>query len=247
MTMLRKLWALALASVMAFPALARPDDEPDNSVAYQQVVGSVVYIKAIDHNWNFYSGTGVVVNAERGEILTAFHVVDDCLCAAMPPIRDKQGDIVTDPARYSNIDDASQCVVVATLEGRDLALIRWKQPRKGLKAIPVAAKSASPGQSLFCIGNGANMRFRYSGGSCRQVAEESYTTTADQKISAKILTTSCPIDGGDSGSPVLSRSGELLGIVSSTRKDLNQIHHSIDLSEIRYLLSWWEENREKKP
>jgi S1-C subfamily serine protease len=246
MSVLLRFSSLAMAGVLAFPALARPD-EPDNSVAYQQVVGSVVYIKAIDRNWNFYSGTGVVVNAERGEILTAFHVIKDCICAAMPPIRGKDGDIVTDPDRYESIDNSSQCVVVATLEGRDLALIRWKKPREGLKAIPVAAKSASPGTAVFCIGNGASMRFRYSGGSVRQLADESYTTSANQKINARILTTSCPIDGGDSGSPLVSRSGELLGIVSSTRTDLNQIHQSIDVSEIRYLLSWWEKEREKKP
>jgi S1-C subfamily serine protease len=247
MRMFQKPWALALASVLAVSPMTRAD-EPDNSVAYQQVVGSVVYIKAIDRNWNFYSGTGVIVNAERSEILTAFHVIEpNCLCAAMPPIRDKDGDIVTDPNRYSDIDESTRCVVLALDEGRDLALIRWKKPRTGLKAIPVAAKSASPGTSVFCIGNGASMRFRYSGGSVRQLANESYTTSANQKISARILTTSCPIDGGDSGSPLVSRNGELLGIVSSTRTGLNQIHQSIDLSEIRHVLDWWEGVREKKP
>ena len=244
-TAMSGLMALAMTGALAFPARA---DEPDNSDAYQKAVGSVVYIRAIDADWNMSSGTGVLINAERDEILTAFHVVGrNQLISATVPCREKNGDIITDAKHYGGMNSSDACTVIIRDEGRDLAIIRWKTPHKDLKAIPLAAKSASPGASVFCIGNGADMLFRYSGGSIRTLSDEAYTTTTNQKVNARIVTTSCPIDPGDSGAPLLSRDGSLLGIVSSTRTDLNQIHKSIDISEIRYVVSWYDDYRKKFP
>ena len=187
---MRGLTALAVTGALGNPVRA---DEPDNSDAYQKAVGSVVYIQAVDRHWNIYGGTGVVINAERGEILTAFHVVgNDRVVTAELPCRDKNGEIITDVQHYAGMNIESACVTVVTYEGHDLALIRWKTPPKDLKAIRLSAKSASPGASVFCIGNGASMLFRYSGGSVRQLADESYTTTSKQEIKARILTTRLP-------------------------------------------------------
>lgn len=217
------------------PVLVR-GDEPDNAEAYQRTVGSVVLISTVDRNWDTSFGTGIIIDAQRGDILTAYHVVGaGRLVVAITPALNKDGEIITDVHHYENATTAvaGRCIVLAQNVGHDLALIRLKTPRAGLKALPLAAKSASPGQPLFGIGHGAGMLWRFSGGTARSISDDSYTSSDGQKVSGRLLRTSCAVDPGDSGGPLVSRGGELLGVMVSMRKDLNLVQNSIDVSEVR--------------
>ena len=105
-----------------------------------------MFITSLDRDWNASHGTGVVVNARLGYIVTAYHVIGPHnLVAASPPLADGDGNLVTDTSRYSSLSDASLCVVVACDPKRDLAIIRFKQPR-GLQAMPLAQASRRRGR-----------------------------------------------------------------------------------------------------
>lgn len=220
---------------LCLPAMASGDDEPDNSAAYLRAVDAVVYITAVDREWNFCTGSGVLIaeNDGYGLILTAYHVVGNRMAGATRPKRDNDGAMITDEKRYGAIATEDRCLILRTDSARDLALIRWKYRHPDIKTVPIAARSATPGQSIFVIGSGARMPFRYSGGSIRRIVDDDYQYSNGQKIKARIAMTSCPIDPGDSGGPLLNRGGEIMGITSGTRTTLNQVHMAVDVTEIR--------------
>jgi S1-C subfamily serine protease len=221
--------ALILACLL-LPAAAALGDEPAET--YAKSVDGTVFITAVDRDWNFSHGTGVVISGNF--MITAYHVVgQDRLIAARPPLRDRNGEIITDAEPYNNYSQDTQCQVIATDPKRDLALLRFKYPRAGLKTIRLARHAARPGQAIFTIGNDpAVSMWHFAAGNVRQVHQTSYRFKDGQQIAAKIIEMTVPINPGDSGGPLLNASGELVGINSATSTQANEVHHGIDMTEI---------------
>jgi S1-C subfamily serine protease len=228
--------ALLLAWATLLPSTNAWAGEPDE--AYTKALGSTLYITSIDRDWNFSHGTGVVVNARLGYIATAYHVIGQHnLVCAMLPAFDKDGNLITDAGTYSQCTDASMCVVVAADPKRDLAIIRFKTPRQGLRAMPLAAHHARPGQSVFIIGNDPEQSlWHFAAGSIRQVQKEAFSFRDGQHIEAKVAEVTVPINPGDSGGPLFTAAGELVGINSASTTMKNQIHHCISVDEVRAFL-----------
>ena len=227
--------ALLLAGAALLPSTNAWAGEPDE--AYGKALNSVVYITSIDRDWNLSHGSGVVVNARFGYIVTAYHVIGPHnLVAASLPVADRDGNLVADSSGYSSLNDASLCVIVACDPKRDLALIRFKQPRN-LKAMPLSRASARPGQTVFTIGNNPEQSmFHFAAGNVRQVHNSVYRFKDGQQISTRVMETSTSINPGDSGGPLFNASGELLGINSATVTTANQVHYGIDVTEVRAFL-----------
>jgi S1-C subfamily serine protease len=228
---------IACLALMTNPGRAVFGEEPENT--YSKALASTVYITSIDRDWNTSHGTGVVASrAMGGLIATAYHVVGEhnLVCASMP-LMGPDGALITDAASYSALNDASLCVVVASDPAKDLALIRFRQPRK-LPEMPLARHSARPGQNVFTIGNDPTQSmFHFASGSIRQVYNGSYAFKSGQTIRAKLVESTIPYNGGDSGGPIFNiSSGELLGINSGSVSNANQVNNGIDVSEVRALL-----------
>jgi S1-C subfamily serine protease len=219
------------------PPGGHPTDEGE---AYAKAVDSVVWIHAIDRNWEATRGTGVVVDAPNGLILTAYHVVrNDRLALAVFPARDAQGTVIGNPDHYLNdwSTHARQCVIVASDPKKELALLRLKTPPPGLKALPLAPRSAGPGQALFLIGSSSpKALWRYAGGNVRQLYDDSFRFASGQEVQARLIETSIPVNPGDSGAPMVNKNGELVGINSGFLPGQNQVQLGIDRSEIQALL-----------
>jgi S1-C subfamily serine protease len=236
---MKRLLAVAFWLVAALPgAGAQPARAEDFGEAYQKSVGAVVYITAIDTDWGILHGTGVVDDAKLGHILTAYHVVGaDSLVTAHLPAFDKAGALLANATEYANIDAASRCVVIARDPKRDLALLKWKAAVTGLKSIPLAQESSRPGQAVFTIGNdAAASMWHFAAGNTRQVHDDDYQFRSGQRITARVLEVTTPINPGDSGGPLLNIAGELVGITSSVIPGANQVQKGIDVSEIRGFL-----------
>ena len=224
-------------------------DEPDDAAAYNQAVGSIVSIMAIGRDWSEFQGAGIVIDEKRGDILTCYHLIgDDRLVMGVLPERDKNGQIITTVEHYGNRLIPAGCLVVLGWDRtRDLALLRWKTPRTGLKALPIAAQGATPGKAVFGIGCGNDTWWQFSSGTVRSVGDESYTSSDGQKVGGRLINTSVPVNPGDSGGALISRSGELLGVMVSYRKDLNAVSKSIDVAEIRQFIAAIRKMRKEEP
>jgi S1-C subfamily serine protease len=224
----------ALIIALLSPLTAAYAGEPDFGEIYARAVDSVVYICAVDREWNFSSGAGVIIgqNDGYGIIVTAYHVVADRMVGAMIPRRDKDGRIITERGEYARIPADARCIVMAVDARRDLALIKWKYKHDNLKVASLSAGGASPGESVCTIGMGAGIPFRFSGGNVRAITNEDYTYPGGQKVRSRMCLTSCPIDNGDSGGPLINKNGQVLGITSGSFTTRNQVHMAVDATEV---------------
>lgn len=231
---MRRLLIPTTAVLLPAIALAQGDE------AYRKSVDSVARIVAFDKEWEPSLGSGVVVDADKGYVLTAYHVVGaDRLVMLHLPIRGKDGEVVTDLPAYT--DAFLKCLVVARDARRDLALLKIKagEIKEGappLKALPLAARSVPPGAAVFTIGGDWRCLWRFAGGHVRQVYQERWAFEDGQAVEARVIAMTVPLNPGDSGGPIIDRRGDLVGINSAVVKDANQMQKGIDVAEIRAFL-----------
>jgi serine protease Do len=222
---------LLIFSLLLMPPSVRAQDD----ASYRRAVDSVVIVIAFDKDWEPAYGTGVIIDAAKGYVLTAYHVIGaDRVVAVVMPIR-RDGEIVTDPTAYTT---GLKCVVAARDTKRDLALLRIKPPLTPLTALPLAAKSASPGAAVFTIGGDMSKSlWRFSAGHIRQVYADSWKFASGQEVSARVAEMTVPINPGDSGGPIINQANEVVGINSATNKDASLTSKGIDVTEIKAFLS----------
>lgn len=140
-------------------------------------------------------GSGVVIN-ESGDILTASHVVN---------VAD---DIMV---QFAN-GEAYPARVISAVTYADIAMIRLlKKPEKLYPVKLGDSDKLKPGQELFVVGAPYGLRFTFTAGhfSSRRDRESPFTGEA-----MEFLQTDAPINQGNSGGPLLDKSGKLMGIVS---------------------------------
>jgi S1-C subfamily serine protease len=238
---LQLLSGLALLLGLGAYSQAAGDDLPRK--IYQQTLHSTAWVIAIKDKDNIQGGTGWVVDRARHLVVTNHHVVHDqgklieTIIVMFPAY--ERGSVVAERTFY--IDGVAKIAIKAKLlktnPTRDLALIQLESLPADATALTLAADSPSPGDRLHSIGNpgASSALWVYSSGTVRQVYK-SKVESPDQKIDARQIESTLPINNGDSGGPVVNDSGELVGVNSSVRDKSSLITHSIDVREVRDFL-----------
>ena len=222
-----------LLILATLPAAA--GDRIDDEAAYRLSVESVVWVSSFGKDDTLVFGTGVLIDVERHYVLTANHVVahKDVALVAFPA-RDGSGEIIgtADFYRDETNKAASPAVVVDRDPAHDLALLKVDVVPLTARAMPIAVQSARPGESVFAIGNDfPGPLWRFAGGSVRQVYRNSFQPKGLDKVEARMVDMSVPLNHGDSGGPLIGRRGELLGINAAIAAG-NQNHRAIDIGEV---------------
>jgi uncharacterized protein len=138
------------------------------------------------------SGTGFIIN-RQGEILTNYHVIDDC-----GALTSRHG------------DTEHHLTVVASDPPNDLALLKQDAEAHTFATFR-AAPRVRPGESVIVVG------FPLRG----LLALEANVTTgavsalAGVKNDARFLQVTAPVQSGNSGGPLFDQSGHVIGVVSS--------------------------------
>ena len=124
-----------------------------DSQVYQSMLHSTGLVEVPDPNGSVTYGTCWVVDRQRGLALTSQHVVGDAAEAVVyfPAYRD--GAAITELDYYHRQVAAVRGRVVHREVGRDLALLRLDALPDHVKAIPLAAQSAGPGDTVHSVGN----------------------------------------------------------------------------------------------
>jgi S1-C subfamily serine protease len=226
---------------LLFPLLAglallgsRANRAPANEV-YDQVAPASVLIYSLitdpQKNVTYQSvGSGVLVDAEKKLVVTAEHVVHRSIrdgnfkTTVMFPVIGKSGKVNTDAVVYRK--KRQQLAIAGEIiyfdRAKDLALIRLERVPVGVKALPLAAGDAEPGDVVHVVGNSTF----FDGGAfdyCRGTVRNLFYFNAPRVVVAgypfrdHLFFTLChdaPTNQGDSGGPVVSDKKELLALVS---------------------------------
>ena len=225
--------AIAILFATAVPSMA-------DSAVFQRLLDASVWIDNLDGEC---VGSGVVVDAQRRLVVTNYHVVgQSSRVAVFFAAFDGSGELVTTRRTYRENfatlhENKIACVgeVIGTWQERDLALIELDSIPGDVNAVPMAANSAGPGEAVHSVGSpvASGALWVYSPGNVRQVYQRHIKYEDGQKVAARMLEVTSPINGGDSGSGMVNANGELIGIVNATSVRGTLMRYAIDINEVK--------------
>jgi Trypsin-like peptidase domain len=209
-----------------------------DSPVYQSMLHSTGLVEVPDPKGSVTYGTCWLVDRQRGLALTTQHVVGHAAEAVVyfPAYRD--GAAITELAYYHRQVAALRGRVIHREVGRDLALLRLDALPNDVKAIPLAAQSAGPGDTVHSVGNSGvreGTLWRYTAGNVRSVYRAQLLLETGQ-VEARLVETQSPINPGDSGGPLVNDRGELVGVVAITEKQTHLVSFNVEVQEVKAFL-----------
>ena len=174
---------------------------------YSQYADSVVYIG----NYETKSvGSGSLVD-KSGLILTNWHVTDKAETVGVW-IKPKSGSM-DEETLFTEIDPYLGAVVAESVE-EDLSLVKISNFPKSMKVIPFGSeRDIGVGDDVYAIGHPAGLPWTFTKGTVSQIREDHKWTYADgSKHKATLIQTQTPISPGNSGGPLFSEKGKLVGV-----------------------------------
>jgi S1-C subfamily serine protease len=141
--------------------------------------------------------TGTAWGINKGYLATAYHVIDGARTIEV----------------YSDGEPVGEAIVVAADPANDLALLKLKPvaPMR-LDILPLAERGAGLGRGVFTLGYPAP---GVMGQHVKMTAGE-VSATSGMQDDARFLQISVPIQGGNSGGPVIAWDGTVVGVVDSS-------------------------------
>lgn len=232
--------ALAALLLVGLPTTA---NETYNRIAS----GTVLILQ--NNGW----GSGVLIDADKRLVVTAEHVVKYAIrngsnrIKVIFPQRNDEGRIITDGIYYRKRADLLGIpgTIIYSSHAKDLALIQIDQVPKEARPIPLAPQDPTPGDRVHLVGNSTLIdggAFGYSTGHVRNQypydrSDFLYLNMPVFRMKTRTffaLGHHAPANQGDSGGPVVTDKGELVGINSSISIGKEQaIGHSVHAREIK--------------
>jgi Trypsin-like peptidase domain len=225
--------ATVAALCLAVSGVARADTQ-----VYQGLLRSTGLIEVPDRQGSVTYGTCWVVDRRNGLALTSQHVVGDAAEAVVYFPVSRDGAAVTELAHYHRQVPAIRARVIHREPRRDLALLGLDTLPDDVKAIPLSARGARPGDTVHSIGSSGVQKgqlWRYTAGQVRSVYH-ARIRRANGVVDARLVETQSAINPGDSGAPLVNDRGELVGVVRSMDEQSSLVSFNVDVSEVRALL-----------
>ena len=172
------------------------DDIPFDSNLIEEAIASTVLLVMSDRNNNPVTGSGFFV--DQNTIVTNYHVIEGAAYGTVKLLRM--------PTQY-----AIDCIL-ATDEDNDLALLKVSAS-SGIKPLRLINDSDTVriGEPVFVIGNPNGLEGTLSNG----IISNLPTLGGNKRLQL-----TAPVSPGSSGGPVLSRNGEVIGIIFASNQAL---------------------------
>lgn len=225
-----------------------PNDEGtskrlDPQEIYRQVLLATVSI--VNHEVGC-TGSGAVIDLEQRLVLTNEHVVGNAeeVDVYFPDFVDGQAV----PNRKHYWSDRLRPREVEPVSGRvlltdprvDLAIVQLDKLPESARAIALSEQSVAPGDTIHSVGNpgASDALWVYHSGTVRQVYRKRLSMDTGIIVEAMIVETQAPLNGGDSGGPVVDDFGMLVAVNQSSLSgpEVQLMNNCIDVSEVRLLL-----------
>lgn len=145
-------------------------------------------------------GSGFIIDAENGYVVTNHHVIADETKISATVFRQKGNELVRETIK--------DCAIMAINETLDLALLRLPEDkRSGLKHVYLGEiTKVSAGDAVFAIGNPLGLE--------RSVSEGIVSTRKRAMDGLLFIQTTAAINPGNSGGPLFNAAGEVIGITN---------------------------------
>lgn len=171
-------------------------EEARRIAVFEKCKDSVVEILAYSSLSDNGQGSGVVLTSD-GYIVTNKHVV---------------GSATSFTVVFSD-DTTEEATVIGTDNLTDIAVL--KVNRTNLKPIDIAQNpSLKVGQIVYAIGNPYGYSWSFTDGSISGL-ERMVSTSSSSSVIPNMIQTNALVNPGNSGGPLLSSSGEMIGLISS--------------------------------
>lgn len=217
----------ACLAPLALPAVAVAQDrQPQNAVPeakkltakeqHQKLLKSSGWIQRRNGDQTLSHGTGWVLDAERKLMVTNDHVVSgqDTVWVVFPKYKD--GKLVRERAEY-DADKGVKATVIDRDRTRDLAVIQLESLPEGITALPLAADEPEEGDAVRTIGGYTNGNEELVfGGVSGEVRSVGVNGGLHGNGKVRVVMSTVSINGGNSGGPLVSEAGELVGVNSYT-------------------------------
>jgi hypothetical protein len=195
---------------VAISAKALQSQSQDLQELYDNAIPNVVEISMKDADGQDLTlGSGFFIDEDR--IVTNFHVIDFGWYSS---------------CELSDGTEINVEGVVASDVAKDLAVLKLsrKVPGRGLRVANVLPK---PGARVAVIGSPRGLSASLSDGIVSAIQEHD--------THGAVIQMTAPISNGNSGGPVLSMDGTVIGVVSFSRIDGNSLNFAIPAMEIQRL------------
>jgi S1-C subfamily serine protease len=177
-------------------------------------------------------GSGSLLDA-AGDVITNWHVVKGYSIVAVifkPSVEGKE----------ATRDEIKLARVIRYDEIADLALIKTSEIPLGREPIRLADSSeVAVGMDVHAIGHPEGETWTYTTGVISQYRQKYKWKVGEDSIShvADVIQTQTPINAGNSGGPLISDSGTLVGVNTFKDSSGEGLSYAVSISEIRRFLA----------
>ena len=198
-------WRTAAVSLIAAATLSA---EASPQKIYRKILPSVMTLEVENQLGHRFIGSAVMLTDDTA--ITAWHVVNDARSV------------------WAVFEDGTRVNVMGWVDRdpkHDLALIKLQKPLPG-RRVTLSQELEEVAARAYVIGAPKGYGFSISDGLVSQIRR--MDGFAQYQIS-------CPISAGNSGGPVLNERGQVIGIVSWTKSDAQNVSFAIPAREITRL------------
>jgi tetratricopeptide (TPR) repeat protein len=203
---------------------------PQNPV-YKKMLPGVVFIGVTNAEGDSWQGTGWVLDREQRLVVTNQHVIEGVEeCSVFFPMFE-EGRLITSLAQSLIPSRAIAGHVIDSDQSSDLALIQLERLPLECVALPLADRSASPGQRVHSIaGNtvGSQSLWTYSTGYVRQILSGELANGGGCVMMESDMAT----NQGNSGGPVCDDEGRVVAVVEGHSSEARLVSLYIDLQAL---------------
>ncbi len=162
-------------------------------------------------------------------IVSNFHVVEE----GVKPV------VTFAPTGAMNLANSERTTgeVVAVLPSKDLALISIRKKPEHVTGVRLdTSESVRIGDDVEAIGHPLGELWTYTRGYVSQIRQNySWNYNDSYELSANVIQTQTPISSGNSGGPLFSKQGELIGVMSFGADGGENLNFAVAGNELRAL------------
>ena len=197
---------------------------------YKNFANAVVYI---GNYVNKNSGAGFLID-NSGLIITNWHVIENAEQVAVWTLPDMGA-----PTEYVLFEELNPMIgtVLAVNKREDLAIVKVGNFPENIKPVTLGSiKEVNIGDKVYAIGHPEGLPWTFSDGTISQIRKKHKWTYSDgSKHEATLIQTQTPISPGNSGGPLFSESGRLIGI-NTLQADGQNLNFAVAVEHAKKLL-----------